>query len=286
MTAYVSLARSKAANVPRWQGGRMPLSTSLSHSLRRLLAEIRHAGLTPAEREAAGHLLAVQAGVSAIPSEGELLAEICETRDGRHLFLFPFEGRAVHGGLAAILALRLSRVRPATFSLSVNDYGIELLCPDAFPFEEHLDAGLFARDDLAADARESVNLSEMARRRFREIARVAGLVFQGYPGARKTGRQVQASAGLIYDVFARHDPHNRLLDQARREILEEEFEWTRLEQTLDRLRASRLAVKLTARPSPLAFPLLVDRLGTRLSSESLQARIERMKRRWIQKTPG
>lgn len=228
-------------------------------------------------------MLEVQQRVSRLPGEGEILVELTETREGWHLFLFPFEGRAVHGGLAALLALRLGRIRPATFSMAVNDYGLEILAADEFPFEEHLTPRLFSEEDLARDALESANVSALARRQFREIARIAGLVFQAYPGARKTGRQLQASTSLLFDVFSEFDPGNLLLEQARREVLERHFEQSRLARTLRRIRESELLVVRTTRPTPFSFPLMLERLGSntnQLSSESLEHRIERMRREW------
>ncbi|HEX6242175.1 MAG TPA: helicase-related protein, partial [Polyangiales bacterium] len=214
MTAYVKPAKAKATQTPRWNGSRLPLSSSLAAAVRRTLDAARHGDVSMDELAAAWPVLEAQERLSRIPAAGALLAETCETRDGHHLFLYPFEGRLVHEGLAALLALRLTRVQKATFSLAVNDYGLELLSPSPFPFEEALRPELFTRERLVEDILESVNLSELARRQFRDVARVAGLVMPGLPGARKSTRQVQASTGLLYDVFARYEPDHMLLVQA------------------------------------------------------------------------
>jgi ATP-dependent Lhr-like helicase len=196
--------------------------------------------------------------------------------------MYPFEGRLVHEGLAALLALRLTRLQKATFSLSVNDYGLELLTSTPFPFDEALRPALFTREHLVEDILESVNLSELARRQFRDIARVAGLVMPGLPGARKSTRQVQASAALLYDVFVKYDPDNLLLRQARREVLEHQFEQGRLTRTLERLEAHPVEVVHVHRPSPLGFPLVVERISASVSNESLLERVQRLKERWSQ----
>jgi ATP-dependent Lhr-like helicase len=186
----------------------------------------------------------------------------------------------VHEGLAALLALRLTRIQKATFSLSVNDYGMELLTPSPFPFEEVLSPALFTRERLLEDILESVNLGELARRQFRDVARVAGLVLPALPGARKSTRQVQASSSLLYDVFARYEPEHLLLAQARREVLEQHFQQIRLVSTLERLERSPLECVHVPRPTPLGFPLLVERISASLSSESLLERVERLKEKW------
>jgi ATP-dependent Lhr-like helicase len=279
MTAWVRKAKGGGGAYPRWMGGRMPLSTELGAAVRGQLDEARRGVWDGAEMAAVRPVLAQQAAGSRIPADGELLVERLASREGHHLFLYPFEGRLVHEGLAALFAWRLARVRPITFTFAVNDYGMELLSPAPAPLEEALAAGLLTPEGLAADIQASLNAVEMARRQFREIARIAGLVFQGFPGARKPARHLQASSGLFYEVFARHDPGNLLLHQAHREVLEQQLEASRLGRALARLAGARVTIVDTAAPSPLAFPLLVDHMRDKLSSEKLADRVRRMQAR-------
>jgi ATP-dependent Lhr-like helicase len=182
----------------------------------------------------------------------------------------------VHEGLSALCAYRLSRLAPISFSMSANDYGFELLSPVEAPIERALAEGLFSPDQVLDDINAALNATEMAKRQFRELARVAGLVFPGMPRAGKTARQLQVSSGLFFDVLRRYDPRNLLLSQASREVLERQLESTRLGLTLHRLSASAIVLTAPRRPTPLAFPLLVDRTRERVSSESLGDRVRRM----------
>ncbi|HEX8361964.1 MAG TPA: ligase-associated DNA damage response DEXH box helicase [Longimicrobium sp.] len=276
MTAWVRKAPSVKGAIPRWMGARMPLSTELAAALRKRLEEAREGVFRDPEMEAVRPILEIQARWSRIPAADELLVERVKTREGFHLFFFPFEGRLVHEGLAALLAYRISRLRPISFTLAANDYGVELLSADEAPLDEALAAGLLSPRGLLEDIPASLNASEMAKRQFREIARVAGLVFPGLPHAGKTARQLQASSGLFFDVFQRFDPENLLLGQAHREVLERQLESSRLGRTLERLAASRVVVTHPKRTPPLAFPLLVDRARNRVSSESLADRVRKM----------
>ncbi|HEU0053616.1 MAG TPA: ligase-associated DNA damage response DEXH box helicase [Longimicrobium sp.] len=276
MKAWVRRAPSSKGAIPRWMGSRMPLSTELAAALRRRLEEAAEGVFRGPEMEAVRKILQVQARWSRIPRADELLIERVETREGHHLFLFPFEGRLVHEGLAALLAYRISRLAPISFTMSSNDYGIELLSGDRAPLDEALAAGLLRPENLLDDVPASLNATEMARRQFREIARVAGLVFPGYPHAGKTARQLQASSGLFFDVFTRFDPGNLLVSQAHREVLERQLESSRLGRTLERLAASKVVVTTPKRTPPLAFPLLVDRTRESVSSESLGERVRKM----------
>ena len=276
MQAWVRRARSAKGIIPRWMGSRLPLSGELAAALRNRLGEAARGELRGPEMEAVRPILHVQARWSRIPSPNELLIERVKSREGHHLFFFPFEGRLVHEGLAALFAYRISRLRPISFSMASNDWGFELLSPDPAPIEEALGSGLLDPAKLLDDIAASLNATEMAKRQFREIARVAGLVFPGYPHSGKSARQLQASSGLFFDVFQRYEPQNLLLSQAHREVLERQLESSRLARTLGRLSAASVVITDPKRTPPLAFPLLVDRARERVSSESLGDRIRKM----------
>lgn len=285
MVALVRPARGTTNYTPIWGGTRLPISESLGEAMRQTLDDLREGGGEgPPEVRAAAELIAIQKRESIVPRAEEVLAEVCRSKEGTHLFVFPFEGILVHGGLAALLALRLARRRSATMSIAVNDYGFELLCPGEFPFAELLEAEIFSGENLVTDALESVNMSQLARRQFREVARIAGLVIQNHPGHYKTGRQLEASSGLIFEVLSEFDPGNLLLAQARREVLERQFESSRLSRALARLHGGALRIVETRRPTPLSLPLMVERLAGRLSTESLAQRVDRMRAEWDRAT--
>ena len=276
MTALVRPAKAGAATVPRWQGGKSPLSSELADGLRALLEDYLGGGAKEPEVRAISRLLALQQRISRIPRRGELLVEQCQSREGHHLFFYPFEGRHAHVGLSALIAFRLARREPASFSLAFNDYGFELLSRTKVELGPALREGLLSDKAFLDDLIASLNAAELSRRQFREIARVAGLVFQGYPGQPKSARQVQATSGLLFDVFKRWDAGNPLLAQAEREVLERELELSRLGRAMRRLADSPVVVRQTQRPSPFAFPLMVARLREKLSSEKLADRVRRM----------
>jgi ATP-dependent helicase Lhr and Lhr-like helicase len=278
MIAWVRRAPNVNGAIPRWMGSRLPLSGELAAALRNRLGEAGRREYRDAEMKAIQPILEVQRKWSHIPGPDEFLVERVQSREGHHLFFFPFEGRLVHEGLAALFAYRISRIRPITFSMSADDYGFELLSPDEAPLTEALEHGLLDPHGLVEDIPASLNATEMARRQFREIARVAGLVFPGFPRSGKTARQLQASSGLFFDVFQRYDSGNMLLAQAHREVLERQLERTRLGATLQRVSNANVVVTSPKRTPPLAFPLLIDRNRDRVSSEKLADRIRRMQR--------
>jgi ATP-dependent Lhr-like helicase len=284
MTAQVKASTRKSSTVPAWAGGQMALSDLLSEHLRLeidrcALALAGEAELDTPELQALEPLLQRQHDLSHLPRVDELLVEHCRSREGSHLFVYPFEGRFVHEGIGFLWAWRLARHRASTITVSVNDYGFELLAPKGYPFDELLELHgdeLLDLKHLEADLEQALNFSELCRRRFRAIAQVSGLITQAMPGQNKTGGQLQISAALLFDVFQKHEPDHLLLEQARREVLEEQLEQPRLRAALDRMASSAWQLQRIARPGPLAFPLLVERLNNRLSNETLLERVQRL----------
>ncbi|WP_431636810.1 ligase-associated DNA damage response DEXH box helicase [Dyella sp. KULCS107] len=273
MTAYVRQASNRQGGVPRWMGGRLPLSGELSAELRRVLAD---ADASEAEMKALRPLLAIQRAQSHLPQANELLVERAHTREGDYLFVYPFAGRLAHEGLAAVIAYRLAQRAPADYGYAVNDYGLAITARKLPPVDAQTMRELLHPWGLRRDIRASVNLAELARRQFREVARVAGLVFNGYPGQDKTLRQLQVSSGLLFDVLRQHDPAHPLLWQAERDVLDQQLDYPRLRDAL--LQAARGVLRYveTPRLTPLAFPLWVERLRGGVHADDWKSRVERM----------
>ncbi|MFY3680364.1 ligase-associated DNA damage response DEXH box helicase [Achromobacter xylosoxidans] len=272
MVAYVRRAKGGDGPVATWQGGRMPLSTQLASEVESLYS---HPGPHP-EMRAVEPLLRIQAQASALPDRGRLVAERIGSRRGMHLFLFPFAGRAVHEGIAAMIALRWGRRQANTISYTVNDYGLMLTLAEPAALDDALLRQLLSPDNMADDLRDGVNLGEMARRQFREIARVAGLLTPSLPGqAARSLRQVQASSGLLYDVLRRYDPDHLLLAQAEREVFELQLEAPRLLAALHDCQRRELLLREPRALTPLSFPLWTESMRGQLSTETWQARVRR-----------
>jgi len=276
LTAWVKPAKARAPLVPRWTGGKMALSTQLAAATRRLIAGAKRGEYAAPEMAVVRPLLELQRRWSALPAEDEWLVERIHTREGHGLFFYPFEGRLAHIGLATLMSYRLSREMPRTFSLTANDYGFGLLSATPVPLAIGELGRLLAAANVDRDILAGLNAAELARRQFREIARVAGLVFQGYPGEPHPARHLQASSALLYNVFAEYDAENPLLRQAVREVLERRLEAPRIDAALARMRTSKLVLANPARPTPFAFPLLVEMFREELSTEALEARVARM----------
>ena len=276
MTCYVKRNEGKKAAMISWAGAKMPLSNELADAVLEVLAGAEQGDFFEPELEAARPMLETQAHLSRLPTPKTLLIERLESREGHHLFIYPFAGRNAHIGLGSLLAWRLAKDAPNTFSISINDYGFELL--SALPVDPAplRDQSLFDEGDLLHDVFASLNSSELARRRFREIARVSGLISTGYPGQPKSTRQLQASSTLFYEVFRKYDADNMLLNQAQSEVLSQELDIKRLAEVLARMRQQKVAYVELAVPSPFALPLMVERFREKLSTEKLKDRLDRM----------
>lgn len=283
LTATVRKTNRPGGKSPAWLGGRLPLSSKMSIMLRRKLQEANNLAdiqWPDIELKTIQPIIALQNERSKVPAENEFLIEIFETNDGHHALFYPFEGRFVHEGLAALFALRISRLYPVSFSLAYNDYGFELLSDQPIRIEDALGSAMTDTNSLEQDVLSGVNATELASRRFREIAAISGLIFKGYPGQQIKDRHLQSSAQLIFQVFSDYDPDNLLLRQAYDEVVNFQLEMPRLRKALDRINNQKIIIKYPDKPTPFAFPIMVDRLRERMTSESLEDRIKKMTFQW------
>jgi ATP-dependent Lhr-like helicase len=281
MSAFVKKSNKKKGLIPSWMGGRMPLSSQLSAVLRDKLDEVARGMEQDIEIKALKPLFAIQQEESIIPKENEFLIESLHSREGHHLLFYPFEGRLVHEGMASLIAYRISKIKSASFSIAMNDYGFELLTDDDVPLQQALQNKLFSIDNLLDDIQQSLNANEMARRRFRDIAHIGGLLFTGYPGQPVKNRHLQANSSLLFDVFSEYEPNNLLVRQAYNEALAFQLEEFRLRAALQRIAKQTIIIKHTTKPTPFAFPILVDSLGReKLTTETLEERVAKMARQF------
>jgi ATP-dependent Lhr-like helicase len=255
----------------------MQLSSTLSVYIRKVLSESLKSETTHPELRKIAPLLQLQQEISIVPRHDELLIEICKTREGHHVFIYPFEGRAVHEGMASLLAWRISRHMQVSFSMAMNDYGFELLSNRKLSTDFFSDSkGIFSADNLLHDIQKSLNANELAKRKFREIAAISGMVFKGYPGQGIKTKHLQASSSLLFDVISEYDPENLLIKQAYNEVLNHQLEEQRLRAVLMRISGQKIRIMTTSKPSPFAFPIMVDRLREQFSTEKLEDRIQQM----------
>lgn len=282
MTVFVRNSKGKAM-IPSYLGGRLPLTSHLSHFLRLKLSDSLQAKSSEKELKFLHPLLVSQERNSHIPKDDEFLVEMIETRDGHHLFMYPFEGRLIHEVMAALIAFRISKITPISFSMAMNDYGFELLSSQEIPIDEEVLKQILSKENLIQDVLSSVNATEMARRKFRDIAVISGMVVQNYPGVQKNNKSLQASSGLIFNVFEDYNPENLLFKQAYAEVFNQQIDEFRLMKAFQRIEKSKIILKFANAFTPLSFPIKVDSLRQSLTSEDLDSRIMRLQKEAMRK---
>ena len=277
LTVLVKKSKRKSGLTPAWGGGRLPLSSLLSDQIRAKLQLAIRGNFSDPELQKIKPILDLQRRMSMIPDKDSLLIEKVETEHGHHLFFFTFEGMFVHEVLAGLIAYRMSKLQKITFSISMNDYGFELLSDQEIAIEEALELDLFSEENLYQDINESINMTEMAQRKFRDVATIAGLIFQGYPGKNIRARHLQASSGILYKAFKEYDESNLLLKQSMEEVMTLQLDQSRYMEAIRRINSQKIILKETTKPTPFAFPILVDMIRReRLSSEDVTDRILKM----------
>ncbi len=276
MNAYVRKSNSNKGSFPSWQGGRMPLSSQLTRTIRQKIDD--HDGSGPKDIEVLelSSLFEEQKKRSHLPHTNELLIEKIKSREGYHVFIYPFEGRNVHEGMAMLFSYRIAQIKPMTFSISMNDYGFELLSDTEIPIEEALGNALFDTSSISNDIYHSINIAEMAKRKFRDIASISGLVFTGYPGKQVKTRHTQASSQLFFSVFSDYEQNNLLLQEAYDEVMTFQMEEARMIEALHRMESQEVVIKEMMQFSPFCFPILTERFKEKFSNEKLEDRIKKM----------
>ncbi len=282
LTAYVVKSKATKGKIPSWQGGRMPLSSYMAKVLR---SQFTNTPSNAREKRSAPEMSAVQPLLdrqresSIVPGEDELLIERFESKEGHHVVVYPFEGRLVHEALGSLLAFRMSLLKPITFSIAMNDYGFELLSDEPIPIEQAIDNDFFSEQHLLDDLQRSLNATELAKRKFRDIASISGLVFKGMPGRPVKERHMRGNSSLFFEVFTDHELDHLLLRQAYDEAFNLQLELPRLHAVLQRIARMRIVLKDPGNFTPFAFPIIVDRLREKLTSEQLEDRIRKMTER-------
>ncbi len=276
MEVQVRKSNKTKGIVPSWMGGRMPLSSQMSEMIRFKIDEVVRGVEFDEEMKFLKPLFKLQQHRSHLPGKDEFLIEYFKSTEGYHVLLYPFEGRFVHEGMAALIAFRISQIQPISFSIAMNDYGFELLSDQPIPIEEAVETNMLGVENLLTDIQASINSTEMARRKFRDIAAISGLVFKGYPGKPVKDRHLQSSTQLFFNVFNDYEAHNLLLRQSYEEVLDFQLEEARLRRALERIAKQKIIITHPEKPSPFAFPIIVDRLREKLTSEKLEDRIKKM----------
>jgi ATP-dependent Lhr-like helicase len=270
----VKKSKAKKAKIPAWMGGRMSFSAHLSELIRNTFYQLETSNSL--ESKALAPVLTQQKKQSLLPRAEELLIETFPSREGYHAVFYPFEGYAIHMAMASIVSYRLSLLAPTSFSLAYNDYGFELVSDRPIDLEGLLDNNLLSATDVLEDLKTGINVSETARRKFRDIAVIGGLVFQGTPSQPIKSKHLQSSSQLFYEVFKDYEPENLLYQQALAETFDHGMEQGRLMQAFERMNTQEIRWVKTHQPTPFSFPLITDRLRAKMSSESVEDRIRKM----------
>lgn len=275
----VQPTNEKAGTIPSWQGGRFPITSDYGKSIRHMFLEIKKKDRYKSEELIyLDPLFKLQDERSYVPEEDELLVEYCKTKYGYHLFVYPYEGKLVHEGMAAIIAFRISQKQKISFTIACNDYGFELLSEDDFKIDEDLLQQLFSPDNIVQDVQSGVNVREMARRLFRDIASISGLIFTGYPGRNMKTKHLQANSGLFFSVFEENEPSNLLYRQAYDEVFDFQLEIQRMQLAFQRISTHKIKFKALEKLSPFSFPIFSESFRTRYSNEDWQSRLDKIKK--------
>tara|TARA_Y100000589_G_scaffold141138_1_gene134744 strand:- start:6532 stop:9006 length:2475 start_codon:yes stop_codon:yes gene_type:complete len=281
MTLFVKKSKKNSSMVPSWIGGQMAISDLLSENIRKEISICNNfldfENHSNEELKSLIPILNRQKKYSDIPRKDQLLAEIFSAKNYKSLFVFTLEGKFVNEGIGFLWALRFSKLNKSTFNITANDFGFSLTSEREYDFsliKNELNYFLNI-DCLEKDLKSAINLSELTKKKFKKIAQISGLV-NNNPSKLKTANQVQISSNLLFDVFTKYEDNHLLIKQAFEEVQKDQLEINRMKNCLLRMSSMEFIMNKTKYPSPLAFPLLVERLSSTLSNETIEHRVAKL----------
>ena len=250
--AYVTRTNDPEAQIPSYNGGKFPLSTFLAQRVREMVSRPETWNVLP---EPVHEWLRIQEWRSVVPQPGQLLVETFPRGSKEYLVCYPFEGRLAHQTLGMLLTRRLERLRLRPLGFVANEYALAIWgLRDMGGADMDM---LFGEDMLGDDLDAWLAESNLYKRTFRNCAIISGLIERRYPGKEKSGRQVNFSSDLIYDVLRAHEPDHILLRATYEDAATGLLDVVRLSEMLKRVKG-RIVIKRLDRVSPLAVPALLE----------------------------
>ncbi|HVP85224.1 MAG TPA: ligase-associated DNA damage response DEXH box helicase [Rhizomicrobium sp.] len=250
--AYVTRTNDPEAQIPSYNGGKFPLSTFLAGRVREMIAHPEQWKVLP---DPVGEWLRIQEVRSILPKPGQLLVETFPRGSKEYLVCYPFEGRLAHQTLGMLITRRLERLRKRPLGFVANEYALAVWALSDMG-GLNMDR-LFDEDMLGDDLDAWLAESALYKRTFRNCAIISGLIERKTINAEKTGRQVNFSSDLIYDVLRAHEPDHILLRATYGDAASGLLDITRLAEMLKRIKG-QIVVRNLERVSPLAVPALLE----------------------------
>ena len=261
---HVRMGRG-SPKVPVYAGGRMPMTTRLAGRVRGLMNDrARWPGMPDDVRE----WLAIQARVSRVPGEDDVLVETFQRDDRWYMVVYGFAGHPAHQTLGMLVTQRMERAGLKPMGFVASDYAMACWSLDPVDDPRPLFDPTVLEDELA----QWLAASPFLRRAFREVAIIGGLIERVQPGVHKSGKAMSVSSDLIYDVLRRHEPDHLLLTAAWTDARGKLTDIARLAALLEQAHA-RLSHVRAAHVTPLAVPSLLtigrERVGDSADSALL-----------------
>ncbi len=271
-----NVAHASTVLTPSWLGGRLSFSSKISFFINQTLQNVDKILPQYKELQYIMPFIQRQKEMSFLPSTDYLLIELIVYKSQIHVFVYSFQGRKVNEGLAMLIAYRLGIIQQVSFSISVNDFGFELRSHHSnkdFVIENI--GEVFDPNFAALDMQKAQNFMELCRKKFGEIASVAGLLNEEKSYKSVKNRNLQNSSSLLYKVFIEHEPNHFLIRQAQLEVFGQSIEMERLVTFLKTASIQQKIVELKEF-SPFSLPLLAEGFRESMSNEDLDSLLEKL----------
>jgi ATP-dependent helicase Lhr and Lhr-like helicase len=295
LDAKAEWAGQELPTVPRWNANKMPLASGLAEavvSLRSQLGAILSAGddraisavdwlveeydLSSTNAEAIVRQFLAQLRISAIPSQGDLLVELYREGPMRHLFFHSLIGRSANDALSRIVAWRVKKSLGGNALVTIDDYGFLMTLRDFQMMDLDNCKDLFSHCDAEADLTEALADSQLVKWQFRGVAQTGLMVPRHQFGRERSGRNLQWSTEIIFEVLQNHEPSHPLLAEAYHEAAHTFLDLPRALDFLQHAKKLRWQWVEVPKVSPFSFGIFVSKIKETMMMEDPELAIERL----------
>lgn len=194
---------------------------------------------------------------SEIPSRNKLLIEYYTGFGGRKFVVFhSLYGRRVNDALSRAVAYIISQKYHHDVMISIDDNGFYLSSDSKIggveAFEELNSNNI--RDVLI----KAIDKTETLSNRFRDCANRSLMILRRYKGHEKSVGKQQVTSKILLNFVRDLDNHFVILDEARREVIEDYMDIEHAEEILKDIEDKKITIKTvdTVIPTPFAFNLV------------------------------
>ena len=271
--------------IPAWFSEQLPLAYDLALDIERFRKEVLSSDVEEIMKKydidektakAIKGYIEEQNSFAIVPDDENALIESFEEEKRRYYIFHFVAGRRANEALARAFANYISKIKKCNVRISVNDYGFALILPKNRKIKRADIVELFNLD-IVKNVKESIERSEILRRRFRHVATRGFMILRRYLNRRISVDRQQFNAEMLLKYC--RDVNHPLYRETIREILEDSLDIDNALDYFEKIKKRKVYYLELPSPSPFAFNLVVSASSDVVFMEDKKKMIEELHRK-------